>query len=144
MADDSAEGGPIDDSAERTILLDPRTSILILTLACGGEPCLEALACPPRETPTFEVLYDEVLAPSCAFASRSCHGPGGARRPSMVDLETAREELDPYVVPGEPLCSELVRRVSSEEAGFRMPPAASSRLSDDAICAIAAWVDDAP
>lgn len=59
----------------------------------------------------------------------------------MVDLETAREELDSYVTPGEPLCSELVRRVSSDQAGVRMPPAAGARLSDEAICAIAAWVE---
>jgi hypothetical protein len=117
--------------------------LALLVHGCGDEPsCLEELTCAPSEAPTFEVLYDEVLRPSCALDGRSCHGPRGARPPSMIDVETARTELEAYVVPGEPLCSELVRRIVSDEGGFRMPPLQSARLSDEAICAIDAWVKE--
>ncbi|MEZ4253262.1 MAG: c-type cytochrome domain-containing protein [Polyangiales bacterium] len=111
---------------------------------CGGEACIDELACGPTETPSFDTLYAEVLAPSCAIASRSCHGPGGARTPSMVDAETARAELEAYVVPGRPLCSEVVVRVTSTEAGERMPPAAASRLASEDVCRLAAWIDALP
>jgi len=117
-------------------------AVLLAVQGCHDERCLDELVCAPTEAPTFEVLYADVLRPSCALEGRSCHGPGGARAPSMIDLETARTELEAYVVPGEPLCSELVRRVVSDEGGFRMPPLQSARLSDEAICAIDAWVKE--
>ncbi|MBX3249946.1 MAG: hypothetical protein KF901_22400 [Myxococcales bacterium] len=112
----------------------------------GGAGCAPAEACVETECPmtsiSFEELYATVLAPSCGLEGPSCHGPGGARSPSMVDLETARRELAPFVIPGDPSCSELVQRVHSSRRLFRMPPAES--LDADDVCAIVSWVAGLP
>lgn len=128
--------------ARRARIARIASGLVLLAAGCHEPTCIDPLVCATSEAPTFEVLYEDVLRPSCAFEGRSCHGPGAARPPSMVDVETARLELAAYVVHGEPTCSELVRRVVSDESGFRMPPLSSARLSDDAICAIDAWVKE--
>jgi mono/diheme cytochrome c family protein len=46
----------------------------------------------------------------------------------------------PVITPGDAAASKLVMRVSSEKAGFRMPPV-GSRLTDAEIATIRAWID---
>lgn len=124
----------------------PSIAVLLL-LACGGDGdsprCDDAglpSACEDVPVPTYEALHRDVLRPSCGRDGPSCHGEGSRMPLSFVDVEASRDALlEHYVVPGSLACSELFRRVTSDEPFVRMPPA--EPLPEAARCAIARWIE---
>ncbi|MEP7274559.1 MAG: c-type cytochrome domain-containing protein, partial [Acidobacteriota bacterium] len=63
-----------------------------------------------------------------------CHGPGVPNRQSILRLDSAEGVMADLgggrraIVAGHPEQSELVRRITSDNEGMRMPPADSGRI----------------
>jgi len=76
----------------------------------------------------------------------SCHGPDKQQRQAKLRLDTSsgiRADLGngPIVTPGRPEASQLIARVTSADAEFRMPPAdAKTRLTAAEITLLKSWV----
>jgi hypothetical protein len=75
-----------------------------------------------------------------------CHGPDARARKAKLRLDTpdgALRKEDPVIVPGSSAESELIRRVSSSEAGEVMPPARTNRkLTAAQIQTLRRWIDE--
>jgi hypothetical protein len=94
-------------------------------------------------TPDFSREVRPILAKHCF----TCHGPDPEARESDLRLdysEPATADLGGYaaIVPGDAGKSELIARISSEDAEIRMPPAESHPpLTADQIETLRRWID---
>lgn len=115
----------------------------------AGADCLDPLPerCDLAFAATYDAIYENLLGRTCGSSSTgtSCHGPdGGMAGLFLHDREMAYDYLlghvddSARVVPGDPECSMLVRRIESTDPDFFMPP--TSRLSDGERCAIERWI----
>lgn len=111
----------------------------------GSGACLPALdlECSPTYPATFDNFYDQLIDDTCAISS--CHGPAGnAGNLTFGDADAAYQRLlddsvhEPLVIPGDPECSMLIKRLESEDRDFVMP--ARNRLPPGERCAIRQWV----
>lgn len=105
--------------------------------ACGGADCVEVDAsCTPQYSPTFDAVWSNTLAPSCALSS--CHGEGasagGLSLGADADAGYAALIDGGWVVPADPGCSPLIGVLHQAQ----MPPGAP--LSEPEQCAVQAWV----
>lgn len=109
--------------------------------ASGG--CMDApLDCKPIVAPpTFDAIYANVLAPSCASGAGQCHGSAASAGLDLRTADSAFEGLSRRVEPGSAGCSLLVRRVESPSSSFRMPPGPTP-LGEAERCAIRQWIAD--
>jgi hypothetical protein len=139
-------------------LLSLRTllSFTAVLAACGddgggggagmsGGACLQPLEleCTPSYPPTFDNIYSQLIDDTCAISA--CHSPASnAGNLSFGDADAAYETLlnerraEPLVIPGDPECSVLMKRLESTDLDFVMP--ARSPLSANERCAIRQWV----
>jgi hypothetical protein len=131
--------------------------LLAAGVACNGEEdgggtaaCLEPLPldCEVAFPPTYQAIYDNVIAARCGITGTggSCHGPEGmqgglslAGEDEAYDALLGEVDGKARVVPGEPECSELLRRVESDDRNFRMP-LGDRKLPDTTLCAIRQWI----
>ncbi|MBL4633867.1 MAG: hypothetical protein JKY56_08340 [Kofleriaceae bacterium] len=118
--------------------------VVTLTLsACeqGGQ-CIEVQSeCNPLYQPTFDEVFSRTLKPGCAIAG-SCHsGPQAQAGLRMDEADEAYRLLvtQGRLLPGDPSCSLLTRRLVGSGGGV-MPPGAM--LSDNERCAIEKWIAD--
>jgi mono/diheme cytochrome c family protein len=81
-----------------------------------------------------------ILTANCV----KCHGPikqkGGLRFDSRAGLLGKGDSGSPAVTPGKPAASELIRRVTSTDAGVRMPPG-DARLSAAQVATLRKWIE---
>src|SRR5690242_2815826 len=99
---------------------------------------------PPSEKPAWAADAGaearSILTASCV----KCHGPtkqkGGLRFDSRDGLLGKGDSGSPAVTPGKPTASEMIRRVTSTEAGVRMPPG-GARLSAAQVAALRKWIE---
>jgi hypothetical protein len=115
---------------------------LVAALAgCDGEPeCVQLPAtCTPQYTPTFDGVWANTLATSCALSG--CHGTGAGGLTMGTTQESAYAALldGGYVLPGDPECSEMVRRIEHGGADV-MPP--GSPLAAQERCSVEEWIRD--
>lgn len=107
--------------------------------ACQGERTCLALPedCTPQYTPSFDAVYSNTLSPSCALSG--CHGGAQGQGDLAMgeNAEDAHAAILPFVIPGDPGCSDLVDHLSPEGAGD-MPP--GTLLAEEERCAIARWI----
>ncbi len=105
--------------------------------------CLWTLATAVEAAP---VDFNQEIRPLLSNHCFRCHGPDEAERKAGLRLDTrdgALEDLGGYaaVVPGEPEESELLRRITTHDAGDLMPPPeAAERLSSEAAAVIERWI----
>ena len=91
----------------------------------------------------FNYHIRPILSNSCYV----CHGPDISTREADLRLDqfegaTARREGGPAIVPGSPGRSLLIKRVSSDDPDFRMPPASTNKiLTDEEIALFSKWID---
>ncbi len=122
-------------------------------LACGEEAqspegaCVQGLdlSCQPLYEPRFEEIFARTLQPGCGIGGASCHSTQGQQAGLVLaEVDAAHAALvgadgaDSLVVPGDPACSELVRRIEAVDLARVMPPGA--RLSQGERCAIERWI----
>lgn len=118
--------------------------------ADGAAQCLPELdrACTPLYEPTFDMIYENRIGATCGSAQTggSCHGAAG--KMGGLDMSSAELAYDHLlgiaddrarVKPGDPECSELMRRLESKDASYAMPPGAP--LSAAERCSIMLWID---
>lgn len=104
-----------------------------LALAVTLAACL-----PGAEEPIdFATQIRPILSDRCFH----CHGPDDGGREADLRLDTKEGAYDWSIVPGDPESSEVVARITSEDASMRMPPPDSNRnLSAEEIDLIRRWI----
>ena len=98
--------------------------------------------------PAAAVDFNADIRPIFSDRCYTCHGPDGATRMSALRLDSEEGAFQPLsnggfaIVRGDPERSEIIRRVESESAALRMPPAAFGHapLSSNEIETLKAWV----
>jgi hypothetical protein len=114
----------------------------------GGDICFDDVSadCDPQYEPTFDNVFTNTLAPSCAKAG-ACHASGSAA--GGLTFETAAGshallvgDIDGVAraLPNDPACSVLVQRLETGEADLQMPP--DGQLPAAERCAIIQWVQN--
>src|SRR4051794_16403209 len=100
-------------------------------LACAALACLLLPAVPGRaaEPP---LQFNRDVRPVLSDACFQCHGPDKAKRKANLRLDTEEGAFADHdgrkaLVPGKPAESELLRRVTAQDATERMPPAKAHR-----------------
>ncbi len=98
---------------------------------------------PPAATVDFSRDVRPLLSQHC-FA---CHGPDAGSREAGLRLDRADGALAELesgataIIPGKPEASELIARITTDDADLRMPPAASGHtLTDDEIDVLRRWI----
>jgi cytochrome c len=129
----------------RAVLLGLAAAVFIA--GCGGEECITVeVTCDPLYEPSFANVFANTLSPKCGTDGSTCHSSEGHKNGLILDqIDTAYAELlgmagdgdTPRVDPGNPECSEMIRRIHAT-SGDLMPPRA--RLSDAERCALVQWV----
>lgn len=122
-------------------------SLLMLLGCSGGDPlarCVEVdPECAPLYQPTFDELYARTLEPTCGIGGAACHTREGAQNGLVfADPDEAYELLlgGERVVPGDPGCSLLVKRLETDNPNLQMPP--GDALSEAERCVVVRWIDD--
>src|SRR5215471_7574793 len=94
------------------------------------------------------VEYNRDIRPILSDRCYTCHGPDAAQRKSKLRLDTeagAKADLGGHfgIVPGDPAKSEVVLRITSNDAARRMPPAwaGAARLSGHEIDLLTRWIE---
>ena len=109
--------------------------------ACVAVPSAD---CKPLvDPPTFDAIYTQILRPSCQSGGVSCHGAAAASSLSFSSADEAYAMLvgqgdGARVVPGDATCSQLMKRIMSDDPAVRMPR--GSQLSEPETCAITKWI----
>jgi hypothetical protein len=126
---------------------------MVLTAGCSSEPerpeCIDlpATCSSPYQTVTFDILYNDILQPTCGKL-QSCHGsPQGGlvftNIDQSYDLLVGNVGGKARVKQGGGLdnakCSELVVRTSDVGKDWSMPP--GTPLDPPSRCAIRQWVE---
>ena len=124
---------------------------LLLGCSESAEPepaCLEAVdtACTPLFEPKFSEIHARRFSVTCSSGGTSCHGPSGRKAGlALADFDEAYDLLlgnagaRARVVPFDPACSELVRRLDTTSSEV-MPP--GEPLSEGERCAVRLWIEN--
>lgn len=135
-----------EDVSERNMRYFAALCLLLTLAACGADfradPATLALL-PER------VDYNLHVKPLLSDRCYACHGPDENARQSDLRLHTQEGALfrplqsgGRAIVPGRPGRSGIMKRISSHDADYRMPPAESNlTLSDYDIALIQRWID---
>jgi hypothetical protein len=109
-------------------------------------PCvaLNAQCQPLHDPPTYSTIFTEIFHPNCS-AMGACHGPPTPSAGlSFEDSAEAYQLLlgtkggKARVLPNDPGCSILAKRLFSTDPGFHMPP--GGNLSDAQLCDVVKWL----
>jgi hypothetical protein len=89
-------------------------------------------------SPDFRFVVRPLLAKNCF----SCHGPDENQRQAELRLDERTAAVDSgNIVPGAPDESEVMRRITSDDPDYRMPPVDSGHpLKPDEIKAVRDWI----
>ncbi|MCA9225838.1 MAG: DUF1549 domain-containing protein, partial [Planctomycetales bacterium] len=96
-----------------------------------------------------EVRFSRDVLPILADRCFHCHGPDAAHREAELRLdmrESAVADRGGYaaIVPADPDASELMRRITTDDAVLLMPPPDSHRkpLADSEVATLRQWIAD--
>jgi hypothetical protein len=121
--------------------------------ASDEPPCVTGLTPTCSATyspPSFTTIFTNILQPNCAVGMGTCHTPdyaaGGlvfADQMTAYDLLIAPDGgpagTTPYVIPGDPGCSTLMKRLESTDPNYHMPRGPNSLSAGD-LCTIVQWI----
>jgi hypothetical protein len=141
-----------------------RTTELVVALALvgcscqGGNGSADASTDPPCVTgltpncaanyapPTFDTIFTDILQPNCAVGTGTCHtsdfAAGGIvfeDAGAAYDTILGEDGGTAYVIPGDPGCSTLMKRLESTDPSYHMPRGPNSLLAGD-LCTIVQWI----
>lgn len=113
--------------------------LLAIACACSGSSGTDAAphqlcsqidpSCSPAFAPTYDAIFDNVLAPRCALPGGGCHASDATRTTLILsDRDDAYRYLTgaadgrARVIPGSADYSLLMLRLESPGRTFQMPP----------------------
>jgi hypothetical protein len=100
-------------------------------------------SCKPQyDPPTFATIHSKILAPTCATGQGTCHTPDAAKAGLVLSDPDQSYSLlvdGRRVIKGDPSCSLLMKRLSSNDSGYRMPRGPTP-LSAGELCTITQWI----
>ena len=113
---------------------------LLLTLCFIVSWVLPATYANAAQPPVYGTDIQPILAKHCVL----CHGPDEAESGLRLDqFDSAVSTLDSghrAIVPSKPVDSELIKRVTTQDANARMPPEGPS-LSTDEVRLLERWIN---
>jgi hypothetical protein len=136
---------------------DAASLALLLLAACNGSsgtssadpPCvagLDAGCAATYDPPTYGAIYTSILVPNCAVGTGTCHtsdfAPDGlvfADETASYDTLLGGDGGTPLVLPGNPGCSTLMKRLESTDPDYHMPKGPSFLAAGD-LCTIVQWI----
>ncbi|MEM7313103.1 MAG: PSD1 and planctomycete cytochrome C domain-containing protein [Planctomycetota bacterium] len=88
-----------------------------------------------------ELSFNRDIRPLLSDRCYSCHGPDEAHREADLRLDKFETAHESAIVAGEPDSSEMVERITSTDADYRMPPPESGKsLSPEEIAILKRWI----
>lgn len=105
---------------------------------------LGSFAQPPRVQSQAQqsVDYNFSVRPILSDNCFRCHGADSGSRQAGLRLDQAESAYAQAIVPYKPSESELIRRVTSKDPSYRMPPAVTHKtLSPEAIATLSRWIE---
>jgi mono/diheme cytochrome c family protein len=100
-----------------------------------------------KQVATGNIEFNRDIRPILSDNCFLCHGPDPANRKAGLRLDTEDGLFKPQggdapVVKGQPQASELLRRITAEDASERMPPAKShKKLTDAQKTLVRQWIE---
>jgi hypothetical protein len=117
--------------------------------ASTDPPCVTGLSANCAATyspPTFGTIFANIFQPNCAVGTGTCHtsdfAAGGivfADAGAAYDTLLGVEGGTPYVIPDNPGCSTLMKRLESSDPNYHMPRG-TTFLSEGDLCTITQWI----
>jgi len=88
------------------------------------------------------VDYNWQIRPILSDNCYRCHGPDSKSRQAGLRLDHQESAYEQAIVPGNAQESEMIRRISSKDPAYRMPPPAASAkpLTDAEVATLTEWV----
>ncbi|MCC9605130.1 PSD1 and planctomycete cytochrome C domain-containing protein [Blastopirellula sp. JC732] len=113
-----------------SLLIALIASLFPVTWASGADPASAAID------------YTRDIKPLLSNSCYTCHGPDEHTRKADFRLDARESAIDSVIVPGKPDESELIARLTSDDADVQMPPAASNRprLSPQEVDLVRKWI----
>ncbi|MCL4192097.1 MAG: DUF1549 domain-containing protein, partial [Thermoguttaceae bacterium] len=113
-----------------------RATIVLLLVAIGLH-VRPTTAAPP-------VSYTRDIKPLLSNRCYACHGPDESTREANLRLDNRDAAVEWAIVPGDAGSSEVVARISADDADSLMPPADSNkpRLTPAEIEIVRRWIDE--
>jgi len=118
-------------------------SRLLLALSLGAGLLTAAFSSPSVARAQKKIGYNQDIRPILADNCFPCHGPDSAARKAGLRLDRFADATSrKAIVPGDPLASELLRRIRlPEKDALRMPPAAGHKsLTPTQIALLTRWI----
>src|SRR5882724_3826496 len=114
--------------------------MLVMRCACFVYLLLAAAASAAEPKISFTRQIKPILANKC-FA---CHGPDEKERKAELRLDLRDEAVPSVIKPGDAEHSEVVVRITTDDADTRMPPADSKKpaVTADETKLIRQWIDE--
>src|SRR5262245_11075989 len=113
-----------------------RCLLLPLGLAAFAVMLLPSVSC------AEDVDFNRDVLPILSANCFPCHGPDANKRKAALRLDEREEALSgTVIVPGKPAMSELLARVTADDADGRMPPPKSGpRLKPEQVQVLRTWI----
>jgi hypothetical protein len=106
---------------------------LALTFACFSQAQVRAV----------DLSYNRDIRPILSDKCFFCHGPDENKRQAELRLDVEESAKEDVIVPGDPVASELIARITSGDADEVMPPADSGKkLTAEEIEKLTKWIQD--
>lgn len=112
-------------------------------------PCVTGLTASCQATyapPTFDTIFTNIFQTSCAVGVGTCHtadfGAGGivfASEDNAYATLLGTNGGTAYVLPDNPGCSTLMKRLESTDPNYHMPRGPNSLSAGD-LCTIVQWI----
>ncbi len=115
--------------------------LLAVSFGVGAAPATQKPAAPIARKLTYNQDIRPILAENCF----PCHGPDSASRKAGLRLDRLAEaRAKGAIVPGDPLASEVLRRVRLPQSdALTMPPAAGhKRLMPEQVSLLTRWIGE--
>src|SRR5580704_8579452 len=118
-----------------------RTKTCQLLIVCAG---LAGYAQEATQTKTHRVDYNWEVRPILSDNCYRCHGPDAKARQAGLRLDQKESAYAQAIDPGNPNESELMKRVTSKDPAYRMPPPAASAksLTDAEVATLREWIQE--
>ncbi len=114
--------------------------LVVAALVCAFLPSITVQA---QDSVSYNRDVRQILSNNCF----KCHGPDARARKGRPQLDTFGTATQAWrsgkapIVPGDPGASEMIRRVTSDIANYRMPPAEEGdALAPDEIATLRQWI----